>query len=372
MSNELLKILSDLVSFKTITPNGEEAIDYASGILSEIGFCCQKYIFDGVTNLYAKYGDSDKNICFAGHIDVVPPMDGWKTDPFSLEIIDNVLYGRGVNDMKGPLVSAIIAIKEFIKTKNPDFSISVMLTSDEEIMGDNGTKKLVEYLLSKNEKISLCILCESCSANESGEYIKIGCKGSLNVDLISTGDQCHVVNGKKYKNHLHRFISFLNEFILKQLDSGNDFFDPSDIEITSIDTNNNVRNIIPSKITAKLNVRFNNEWTFESLEKHIKTKLPKNIDCIFERFGTPFVGCSQDLINSLSKTLERINGTIPSIGTSGGNSDAVSIRNITQVVEIGSKIDGAHKVNESIEVEELYKLKDIYYAILKDSEHYKY
>lgn len=359
-----LKLLADLVSFRTITPEGYDAIDYCAGFLEKLGFRCHKLNFGEVSNLYARYGNFEKNICFAGHIDVVPPMDGWDTDPFVLTERDGKLYGRGTNDMKGPLSSALSAIATFLQEHDPNFSISVLLTSDEEIMGDNGTNKVVEWLSARNENLTGCVLCESCSPEKSGEYIKIGCRGSLNVDLISTGTQCHVVNGQKYGNHLNDFMAFLSIFCDTSLDDGNKRFSPSDIEMTSIDVGNDTRNVIPSKATAKFNIRFNDNWTFDALENFIATMLPKNISVHFQRFSAPFIGANDNFIEFCSSAITKAIGIMPKNGTYGGNSDAVSLHRITNVVEIGTPISNAHIVNEWCSIDELRTLKRIYYTII--------
>lgn len=366
MDNLHLKLLTDLVSFKTITPHGEDAIDYCADFLKNLGFNCQKLNFGNVSNLYAKFGNFDKNLCFAGHIDVVPPLDGWDSDPFTLTESNGLLYGRGTNDMKGPLSAAFAAISDFINNESPKFSISVILTSDEEIMGDDGTKKVIEFLQKNGEKIDGCVLCESCSPGQSGEYIKIGCRGSLNIDFKSKGDQCHVVSGNVFGNHLHDFVAFLSKFSQIKLDNGNSNFSPSNIEMTSIDVGNNVRNIIPHTAIAKFNIRFNDHWTFEKLEDFIKNLLPENITVEFERFGYPFVGSDLNFIEFLSNSIFETIAIKPTVGTSGGNSDALSISKLTNVVEIGSPISGAHIVNEFISISDMEKLRKIYFNIIKN------
>ena len=366
MDNLHLEILKNLVKCKSVTPHDDGAIDCCSKYLEVLGFVCEKMQFGDVKNLYAKLGNFEKNLCFAGHVDVVPPLGAWEADPFELTEKSVNLYGRGVNDMKGPLASCLAAIHDFVKSALPGISISVLLTSDEEIMGDKGTAKVVEFLKSRNEKITGCILCESCSPDLSGEYIKIGCRGSLNVDFVSNGKQCHVVNAKKYNNHLHDFIYFLNHLASIELDQGNEKFAPSDLEITSIDVANDIRNVVPHKAFAKLNIRFNDEWNFEKLEKFIKDQMPRNIDVIFERFSEAFIGSSEKFTNFLQNSVKKTIGKIPGIGTSGGNSDAVFIKNITDVVEIGSPIANAHIVNEYILSEDLTKLRIVYFNILKD------
>ena len=359
-----LKLLEDLVSFKTVTPEGGDAINYCASFLEKLGFKCWKLNFGNVSNLYAKYGNFAKNICFAGHVDVVPPMDGWHTNPFILTHRDGKLYGRGTNDMKGPLSSALSAIAKFLNANIPDFSVSVLLTSDEEVMGDDGTSRVVDWLVGHNEKIAGCVLCESCSPKRAGEYIKIGCRGSLNVDFTSTGVQCHVVNGKQYGNHLHDFATFLSQFANTSLDEGSANFAPSDIEMTSIDVGNGTRNVIPSTATAKFNIRFNDNWSFDTLENLIINKLPQNVSVKFKRFTAPFIGANEEFIRFCTSAVTKTIGVVPECGTYGGNSDAVSLHRITNVVEIGTPIANAHIINEWCSIEELRVLESIYHSIL--------
>ena len=360
----IVKLLSDLVSFKTVTPNGDAAIEYCAQFLEKIGFFCHKLNFGSVANLYDKYGTHDKNICFAGHVDVVPPLDGWNSDPFVLTERDGLLFGRGTNDMKGGLAAGLCAISAFLKKHTPDFSVSVILTSDEEIMGKNGTSKIVQWLQERNEQITGCILCESCSPDATGEYIKIGCRGSLNVDFKSVGTQCHVVSSKRFGNHLHSFAQFISDFAHTKLDDGNSNFSPSNIEMTSIDVANSVRNIIPANASAKFNIRFNDCWTFEKLEHFIKKQLPQNISVKFTRFGFPFIGSDTYFTNFLAQSINKTLGTMPKIGTAGGNSDALSLHKLTNVVEIGTPIENAHIVNEYVSKTDLEKLYEIYFDIL--------
>jgi succinyl-diaminopimelate desuccinylase len=322
--------------------------------------------------LYARFGVFKKNLCFAGHVDVVPPGDGWAVPPFCLTEKNGNFYGRGANDMKGPLAACLAAISDFVNER-PNISLSLMLTSDEEVMGGNGTKKLVTELLPQGEEITGCILCESCSPHiTSGSYIKIGCRGSLNVDFVSQGAQVHVVNGKILGNHIQRFISFLHEFLNIQLDSGSSEFPASSMEITSIDVANITRNVIPSVATAKINIRFNNLWNFEKLEQFIRERIPKNVTVSFERFENPTICSDQNFIHLISESITKSSGYKPEIGSLGGNSDAIYIKKITNVVEVGSPISGAHIVDEYISAEDLRLLRKIYYDIMVNFEnHYR-
>jgi succinyl-diaminopimelate desuccinylase len=367
MTELSLKLLSDLVSFKTITPVGEDAIDYCSSFLKKLGFVCKKLKFERVCNLYAKFGQFSENLCFAGHVDVVPPIGDWDTNPFTLIQKNGKLYGRGTNDMKGPLAACLSAIYDFISNNSPHISISVLLTSDEEIMGSNGTKSVVEYLKSTDEKIDCCVLCESCSPGLAGEYIKIGCRGSLNVNLTSNGIQCHVVNGREIGNHLHNFVKILTTLTRESLDSKiSAVFPQSTIELTSIDVDNNVRNVIPPLATAKLNIRFNDNWDFEGLERYLLSILPDNIKASFERFSLPFIGASQKFISFLAECISEAIKVTSTIGTLGGASDAIFLKEITDVVEIGSSVIGAHISNEYITNDDITKLEKIYLKIMKN------
>jgi succinyl-diaminopimelate desuccinylase len=362
-----IDILRDLIGFETVTPNGQIAIDYVSNFLRNLGFRCFELNFNGIANLYARFGNTGRNLCFAGHVDVVPPGNHWTFPPFELTREAGKLYGRGANDMKGPLAACLAAVRDFVRNLDHPMSLSIMLTSDEELMGENGTKKIIDFLMEKNEKIDGCILCESCCPNDaSGNYIKVGCRGSLNVEFLSHGTQCHVVNGKIFGNHLQRFISFLNSFLNENLDAGTEKFAPSSIEITSVDVGNDTRNIIPNLATARLNIRFNDAWNFEKLEQFIKEKSPENIETKFERFYESVICSDQKFIDFVEKSISRTTGITPEVGTLGGNSDAIFIRKITDVVEVGSPISGAHIVDEFITEEDLIRLREIYYNIMCD------
>jgi succinyl-diaminopimelate desuccinylase len=279
------------------------------------------------------------------------------------------VYGRGANDMKGTLASCLIAIQEFACEKiRPCGSISLMLTSDEEIMGEKGTKRLVEHLAAKGTKIDGCVLCESCSPGASGEYVKVGCKGSLNVAITSRGEQMHVAQAGVIGNHIHGFVAYLQEISSRNLDSGTARFDKSFSNITSIDVGNAVRNIAPAEAKALLNIRFNDAWTFDTLEQYLidHAKPYPGLSFSFERFGEPFLGAGAEFIEFLSKSVEKVIKRKPAIGTCGGNSDALFIRQLTDVAEIGSPLSGAHIANEYISLEDLFVLKRIYKQIMID------
>lgn len=364
-----LEILERLVKCKSLTPNDDGAIQLCSEYLESLGFKTKTLVFNEVKSLYAKFGEFDKNICFAGHIDVVPPLDGWSSDPFQLTIKGKKAFGRGTNDMKGPLAACFKAIYKSIHEGSipNETSISIMLTSDEEKMGEYGTKSVVKYLKENNEKINLCVLCESCSPFKSAEYIKTGCRGSLNINLNSSGKQCHVANAPIIGNHMHNLIQALNELINYPLDTANENFDPSSLQLTSLESSQNcTRNIISPRARALLNVRFNDNWTFKRLEKYVISKT-EGLYVEFERFGNPFIGCSNTTAQKLQKIVEHVTGTSPQVGTKGGNSDALFIKEIAEVVEIGSPLSEAHIIDEYIKLEDLEILEKVYLQIIKNA-----
>ena len=369
-----LEILRNLVSHKSITPDGATIMRYCKELLQNWGFNVKTYQHENVTNMYAKLERGSKNFCFAGHVDVVPALGSWTYNPWELTEYGDKLYGRGTNDMKGPLAASLAAIHDYITSDGiPNLSISVALTSDEEIMSKNGMYSLVNEL--KDEKIDYCILPESCSPKQAGKYIKIGCKGSLNIDLISNAHQQHVADISK--NHLHNFINIVNKLVNTHLDDGAEYFEPSRIQLTSIDVGNSVRNIIPEQISAKFNIRFNDLWTQESIQNHISKLIGINntstsntsaneINVKFQSFGYPFICKSEKFITKLQNILEQELNSEIEIGTYGGNSDALALHNITNVVEIGTPLAQAHTVDEYITRSDLKLLRKLYLAILRN------
>ena len=361
----MLEILQKLVACRSISPHDGGAIDYCAKFLQNIGFACHVTQFGDIKNLYAKYGHGDDCLCFAGHVDVVPPFSGWESDPFCLVVSHDKAIGRGTNDMKGPLAAVLKAISDADLTNK---TISVMLTSDEEIMGEYGTNSIVNFLLQKNEKITGCVLCESCAKGNAGEYVKIGCKGSLSVDVMSKQEQCHVSIARYSGNCVNNLISFLND-LLPDLDDGSENFEPSSAQLTYLQTPDvKSRNVVPNQAMALLNIRFSDRWSFDSLENHIMSMAAKKsgITVEFLRCKEPFIGSTERWTKMLQNSVHRAIGVRPECGTYGGNSDAVFIRKLCPVAEIGSSIHNAHISNEYITLQDLNKLYTIYSQIIED------
>ncbi len=373
MLSELVKITQELMRYKSVTPNDDGAIDYLISLLEPIGFTCHKMIMsedghDDIVNLYAKIGDSGKNFAFAGHTDVVPPGDGWSSDPFASEIRENILYGRGASDMKAAITCFIKAIKEYINNNELKNSFSFIITGDEEALGVNGTKKIIQWLEDKNEKIDFCIVGEPTSDKEIGDTVKIGRRGSITFDITIHGTQGHVAYPEKADNPNTTLIKILNLLIDHDFDEGNENFSPTNLEVTSIDVGNPTTNLIPADAKAKLNIRFNDEHSSDDLIKLIKYTLEKcsgNFTLDYRVSGESFLTKPSDYIDFVKDAILEETGIETELSTSGGTSDARFLKDIAPICELGLRNKTAHKVDECVDLNELESLYRIYYSIIK-------
>ena len=269
---QLIPLLQKLIACKSITPTDDGAIDLIYQVLKEHGFNCEIMTFSGngsyeVKNLYARFGSSSPHICFAGHTDVVPTGDisNWKFDPFTGIINEGIIYGRGVVDMKGAVSAMIFAACKFVKASQFSGSISFLITGDEEAEGINGTKQVLNQLSKMGEKLDACIVGEPTSTINFGDTIKVGRRGSITFYLKIKGTQGHVAYPHNADNPINYIIKILNAAKIYNLDQGNEFFDPSNLEITSVDVGNSADNVIPALASATFNIRFNNNHTSEGL-----------------------------------------------------------------------------------------------------------
>ena len=375
MSEELYSLSSALIKKRSVTPHNDGAIELIADYLSKIGFKCNILEFSEpnyptIKNLYAKYGNSEKNLAFAGHTDVVPAGDGWKYDPFKAAIENNILYGRGTVDMKGAIAAYLIATKEFLQN-NPNFrqSLSFIITGDEEDIAINGTVKILNWLKEKNEKISHTIVGEPTNPNKVGEMIKIGRRGSVNFTITSQGKQGHVAYPENAINPVKNLTELLHFLLHHKFDRGNEFFDPTHLEVTDFNVNNKTTNIIPASCIARLNIRFNNEQSGNELVKFIKQNCAKYLhkyQLEYRISGEAFFNRDTYFTNIISNAVHNITGKKPIQSTSGGTSDARFIKDICPVVEFGLINKTAHRVDEHVELSELVKLKDIYKEIINN------
>ena len=369
-----LKLAKDLIRKPSITPKDAGAISLLAKNLRSLGFNCKIINFKNVKNLYAKLGRSSPNFCFAGHTDVVPPgnIKNWTTNPFKPVVRNNKLIGRGANDMKASIACFVAAVSRY-KDQNKNFkgSISLLITGDEEGIAVNGTKKVVKHLKRKREKINFCIVGEPTNPNRLGEMIKIGRRGSLTGRLTVIGSQGHVAYPHRANNPSNTIIKILKKIKDLKLDKGTKNFQPSNLEVTKINIDNNADNIIPESAEAVFNIRFNDKHSSSSLKRKLnkifKTVAKANKSSFkinYEVSGEAFLTKPNKTTYMVQSIIKRITGVKPSLSTSGGTSDARFIKNISPCLEFGLVGKTMHKVDESVSISDLKKLTKIYENIL--------
>ena len=373
-----LELTTELIKCRSVTPQNDGAIELLSEKLQKIGFNCEILEFsendsDSIKNLWAKIGDKSPILSFAGHTDVVPEGDEtlWESPPFDGINDGNKIVGRGAVDMKGSIGSFISAVSIFLDKNGKKFngSISLIITGDEEGKAVNGTQKLLEWMEKNNHTFDDCIVGEPTNPNKLGEMIKIGRRGSTNITLTLKGNEGHVAYPQLADNPIPKLILILNELIKEPLDEGNEYFDASNLEITSIDAGNSASNVIPPEITAKLNIRYNDNFTKEKIESEIESRLKKHdyeYSINFEHSGDSFITEPGEFVNNLSKIVEKHCKITPTLSTTGGTSDARFIKNYGRVVEFGLVGASMHKINEYSNNADIEKLKDIYLDVLND------
>jgi succinyl-diaminopimelate desuccinylase len=373
-----LEIARALLRFPSVTPTDAGALPYLSDLLDKAGFATDLVTFEApgtppVLNLYARFGARSPNLAFAGHTDVVPPGDlsGWRFDPFSGEIADGELWGRGACDMKGGVAAAVAAALRFIAKEAFGGSISFLITGDEEGPAINGTVKLVDWALARGETFDHCILGESTSVETVADTIKHGRRGSLNGRLTIRGRQGHAAYPHIADNPIPSLAPVLTALLSPPLDQGNADFEPTNLEVVSVDVGNPAFNVIPGEVRLKFNVRFNDLWTHDSLAAEIKRRVaavdgggratltfePSNASAFLTKPG-PFT----DLV---TEAVQDVTGRKPSLSTGGGTSDARFIKNACPVVELGLVNATIHAVNERVALDDLESLSRIYERALE-------
>ena len=366
-----------LISCRSVTPHNDGAIEQLSHWLSEMGFKCDILNFkedgtDDVLNLWARIGNEEgPALCFAGHTDVVPEGDEtrWSTDPFAANEIDGKIIGRGATDMKGAIASFVSATKKFLdERENFAGSISFIITGDEEGIAINGTKKLLNWMQENSISFDDCIVGEPTNPKRLGEMIKIGRRGSVNGVLTVDGQQGHVAYPHLAKNPIPMLLNILNNLTSDQLDQGNEHFQPSNLEITSVDVGNKATNVIPQSASARFNIRYNDNFNSETIEDEINKRLENfknNFSLKLEHSGDSFLTKPGKLVNDLSEIIFNKTGINPDLSTSGGTSDARFIKSYGNVVEFGLISETMHQIDESVAVKDINDLSEIYYEVLK-------
>jgi len=371
-----LKLAKELIRKPSVTPKDVGAINILAKNLRSLGFKCQMMNFKNIKNLYAKLGKSSPNFCFAGHTDVVPVGDlkSWSVNPFSGTVKNNKLIGRGASDMKGSIACFIAALSQFKKIK-PKFkgSISLLITGDEEAIAINGTKKVVEKLKKRKEKINFCLVGEPTNLTKLGQMMKIGRRGSITGYLTVYGTQGHVAYPHQANNPAPVITKILNQISNIKLDRGTKNFQPSNLEVVKINIENTADNVIPAEAKATFNIRFNNKHSSNSLKKKLNkvfSNICKRSRCSFKISymvsGEAFLTTPNKTTYMIQNIVKKITKIKPKLSTAGGTSDARFLRKISPCVEFGLVGRTAHMVNEMVSVSDMKKLKKIYLNILQN------
>ena len=376
-----LQLAKELIRFPSVTPVDAGVMSFLEKKLKQLGFKTKVLEFreknsKPVKNLYARLGNKSPNFCYAGHLDVVPAgnLKDWTVNPFKPSIKKGHLIGRGANDMKSSIAAFVAAISNFIENYS-DFkgSISLLVTGDEEGVAINGTKKVVEYLKKRNEKIDFCLVGEPTNPSKLGEMIKIGRRGSMNGRLIITGIQGHVAYPQRANNPSTALVQILKEIKDIKFDQGTKDFQATNLEITKININNTADNVIPGLATATFNIRFNNKHTSTSLKskvnkviKKISAKNKSKYKIEYSVSGEAFLTNPNKTTFMIQDIIKKITKIKPKLSTTGGTSDARFIRKIAPCLEFGLVGKTMHKVDEAVSLSDLKKLTLIYSNILKN------
>ena len=368
-----LELAKSLISKASVTPDDCGCQAIMIDRLKKIGFEIHPLKFGDVDNFWAVHGNRGPLFAFAGHTDVVPAGDenAWNTKPFEPTIKDGYLYGRGAADMKGGLASMVTATEKFIK-ENPNHKgrIAFLITSDEEGVAVNGTVKVMDYLKANEQKIDYCLLGEPSSTSSTGDVIKNGRRGSLNGVLKVNGKQGHVAYPHLAKNPIHLVSPALDDLCNQEWDNGNDYFPATSFQISNMHSGDGVTNVIPGDAQVKFNFRYSTETNKENLQKKVHEILDlHNLDYSIEwsHSGYPFLTPKGELVSACVEAIKKTKGIETELSTSGGTSDGRFIaQEGTQVVELGPVNATIHQINESVLVQDLDDLSEIYYQVLRN------
>ncbi len=366
-----LDLSIDLIGRHSVSPDDGGCQEVMAAHLEKIGFTVEHLPFGQVSNLWARRGSGQPLVCFAGHTDVVPPGNAqqWESDPFVPEVRDGYLYGRGAADMKGSLAAMVTACERFVAA-NPDHngSIAFLVTSDEESIAVDGTRRVMETLQARGESIDYCIVGEPSSSDALGDVIRNGRRGSLNGTLTVHGTEGHVAYPNLANNPVHRFLPALAELSAMTWDNGNRYFPPTSFQISNIHAGEGTNNVIPGQMHVLFNFRFSSEQTAESLKATTEAIFNTYYDDYtveWQLSGDPFITEVGVLTEAVSTAVKSVTGITTQLSTSGGTSDGRFIAPTgAQVVEVGPCNRTIHKVNECVALADLDALSIIYETAL--------
>ncbi len=367
-----LELTEQLIRRPSVSPEDQGCLQIIAARLEALGFNVEWLNFGPVENIWARHGSSGPVLCFAGHTDVVPtgPREEWATDPFEPSVKDGLLYGRGAADMKSGLAAMITATERFI-AKYPDHkgTLAFLLTSDEEGPSIDGTRRVMEVLEARNEKIDWCVVGEPTSTDALGDTIKIGRRGSLSGKLTVHGIQGHVAYPHLADNPVHSVAPALAELAARTWDKGNEFFQPTTFQISNVNAGTGAPNVIPGELKARFNIRFSTEQTVEKLQQTITGILDRHkVNYTLEWFvsGLPFFTAPGILSEAVRQAVLEHTGRTPEMSTTGGTSDGRFIAPTgAQVVELGVLNATIHKVNECVRIADIDTLSSTYERVME-------
>jgi succinyl-diaminopimelate desuccinylase len=367
-----LELTKELIRRRSVTPEDAGCQAIMCERLADIGFQIDALPFGEVTNFWARRGDTGPVFCFAGHTDVVPtgPLDQWASDPFSPDIRDGLLYGRGACDMKGSLAAMITATEAFVAA-HPDHAgtIAFLVTSDEEGPARDGTRKVVAKLESRGVKIHYCLVGEPSSQERLGDVVKNGRRGSISGWLTVHGRQGHVAYPERAKNPLHAFAPIIAQLVDEEWDKGNAFFPPTSFQLVNLNVGTGADNVIPGRLEAQFNLRFSTELDAETIERRIGRILDAgdfDYRLDWRLSGEPFLTHSGALIDAARSAIEETMGIETKLSTAGGTSDGRFIAPTgAQVLELGPVNSTIHQIDECVGIQELEHLSAVYRRILE-------
>jgi len=368
-----LELTQDLIARRSVTPADEGCQDVLARRLEAAGFTIERLRYGIVDNLWARRGTVAPVLCFAGHTDVVPtgPLEDWKSDPFAPAVRDGVLYGRGAADMKSGLAAMVTAAEEFTRD-HPDHkgSIAFLITSDEEGPSVDGTKRVMETLNARNERIDWCVVGEPSSEKKIGDTIKVGRRGSFSGRLTVHGVQGHVAYPQLAVNPVHAFAPALAELVVREWDQGTEFFQPTTFQISNFNAGTGAPNVIPGELKARFNLRYSPVQTLDGLKETVEGILRRHgVKFTIEWYlsGEPFYTPPGAFSEAVSAAVKEVTGSAPKYSTGGGTSDGRFIAPTgAQVVELGVVNASIHKVNESVRVDEIDSLHSMYVKTLRN------
>lgn len=371
MKNRIIELAQQLIRRPSVSPDDQGCQQIIAERLQALGFTIEWLPFNDTLNLWAKHGEGAPVVAFAGHTDVVPAGDEsqWRYPPFSAQIVDDMLYGRGAADMKGSLAAMIVAAEEYVNA-HPQHrgTIGLLITSDEEAAAKDGTVRVVDTLMARGERIDYCLVGEPSSAQRLGDVVKNGRRGSITANLIIQGVQGHVAYPHLADNPVHNALPFLTALTAYQWDQGNRFFPPTSLQIANIQAGTGSNNVIPGELFVQFNLRYSTEVTDEIIKRTVAVMLQQygltyRID--WQLSGKPFLTEAGKLVSAVTDSLCEIAHIEPRLETGGGTSDGRFIALMgAEVVELGPLNASIHKVNECVSCHDLALLGQVYRAML--------